>query len=398
MEIYVARQPIFDRKKGIFGYELLFRAADLPDAGVQALYGDTFTGPGMTDLVGDKRPFIHLSRNQLLDNAQSLSAQQEAVVEIPKSLDPTPELIEVCQALSRKGCTIALEGIEPSPEHAPLIEIAGIIRFDFRNTSIEDIQACLAEIGKGRKVDLMAEKVETYADFKAARDMGFEYFQGHFFCKPEVVQTRRISSSQLNLLRLMSEVSRPDFNFGNLEKMIAPDVALSYKLLRYINSAFFAKAQEIASVQQALAYMGEAEIRRFISLIAMSSMAKGKPHELIRASCIRGKFCELLARQTRSAVPSAEMFTLGMFSLIDAVVDHPMEKVMGELPLSERIKDALVHRKGELLGYLGLIEYYEKGRWGLMRRICEALDLTEAQLPEIYLQACQWANTFTESD
>lgn len=402
MDAYVARQPIFDRRKKIFGYELLFRDATARfdpnvhgDIATSTVLGNSFFNIGMDNLIGDKKSFINFTQNLLLRKTPLLLPRKETVVEILESVEPTPELVEACRELSRKGYTLALDDFKYQPELKPLIEVANIIKFDFRSTSLEKIQSYLQQIDKDGKVSLLAEKVETYDEFAAAREMGFEYFQGYFFCKPEIVKAKEISSFQLTMLRIMAEVNSPSFDFSNLEKMIAPDVALSYKLLRYINSAYFAKAQQIASVQQALVYMGEAEIRRFVSLIAMSSLAKGKPDELIRASCVRGKFCELLAREARSALSPAEMFTLGMFSLIDAVVDQPMARVMNELPLSERIKDALLLRKGELIGYLGLIEYYEKGQWGLMSRICGALALKEEKLPEIYREACHWANTFT---
>jgi len=163
------------------------------------------------------------------------------------------------------------------------------------------------------------------------------------------------------LLQIIAEVNRPEFDIQKIEALIAPDVSLAYKLLRYINSAFFAKAQRISSIQQALVYMGEAEIRRFASLVTMSNLAKGKPGELIRAACIRGKFCELLGAIIVQPVKPAELFTPGKFSLIDAILDQPMLKVMNELPLVDDIKTALIERKGRLIGYLLLAETYEKG-------------------------------------
>ena len=171
-------------------------------------------------------------------------------------------------------------------------------------------------------------------------DMGFNLFQGFFFCKPELITGKEIPGSQLALLQIMAEVNQPDFDIDKVETLISPDVSLSYKLLRYINSAFFAKAQRISSIEQALVYMGEAEIRRFTSLIAMSNLAKGKPGELIRVACIRGKFCEVVGSVVKEPVKPAELFTLGIFSLIDAILDQPMAKVMKELPLEEDIKTA----------------------------------------------------------
>ncbi len=401
MDAYVARQPIFNRRKKIFGYELLFRNSTAKfdptvhgDVATSTVLDNSYFNIGMDHIISGKKSFINFTQNLLEQKVPLLLPVQDTVVEILENVKPTPNLIEACHEFVQKGYIIALDDFKYTPDLKPLIELAHIIKFDFRESSLEEIQSYMQQIHRHDGLRLLAEKVETHDEFTAAKDMGFDFFQGYFFCKPELIKGKEISSSQISLLQLIAEVNRADFDFSQLEKLITPDVTLSYKLLRYINSAFFAKAQQIASIKQALVYMGESEIRRFVSLVALSNLAKGKPDELIRAACIRGKFCELLAIEASAKVPSGELFTLGMFSLIDAVVDQPMEKVMTDLPLAENIKSALIHRKGELLGYLGLIEYYEKGAWELMSRICAALNIEEAKLPKLYQEACRWADTF----
>jgi EAL and modified HD-GYP domain-containing signal transduction protein len=402
MDAYVARQPIFNRRKQIYGYELLFRNANAVydasvdgDEATSTVLGNSYFNIGMETLTSGKKSFINFTQNLLLKKVPLFLPKQETVVEILENVQPTPELVAACREMAEKGYMIALDDFVYIPELQPLIDIAQIIKFDFRLTPIDQIQAYLERIQRREGLHLLAEKVETPEEFKCAKELGFEYFQGYFFCKPEVIKGKEISGSQFGLLQIMAEVNKKDFKIADLERLIAPDVSLSYKLLKYINSAFFARAQSIASIQQALVYMGEAEIRRFVSLVAMSGLAKNKPDELVRAACIRGKFCELIGELNPQVVAPSELFTLGMFSLIDAIIDQPMEKIMAELPLEEKIKSALVQRKGELMGYLGLVEFYEKGQWHLVSRVASALNLTESKLPEFYRQACQWANTFT---
>ena len=404
-DAYVARQPIFNRKTRIFGYELLFRdgtAKYVPgidgDLATSTVLSNTFFVIGVDTMLGGNKSFINFTQNLLTRKIPLLLPKQTTVVEILENIRPTPELIEACQEMSRQGYIIALDDFTYSPELDPLIAIADIIKFDFRLSSLEKIQQYLKSIPRRNGLKLLAEKVETRDEFNNAVDMGFELFQGFFFSKPELVKGRELNASQLTLLQIVAEVNRRDFDFKKLENLIAPDVSLSYKLLRYINSAFFAKAQRIGSINQALVYMGEVEIRRFVSLISLSSLGKGKPPELIRAACIRGKFCELLAGISSAPVTAQELFTLGIFSLIDAIVDQPMPLVMSTLPLSENIKDALLHRKGDLIGYLLLAETYEKGQWDYMAKVCTALGIQESVLPEIYLQACQWSNSLLESE
>ena len=405
MDAHVARQPIFDNRKKISGYELLFRdqtARFNPevdgDVATSTVLANSYFSIGMDALVGDKKSYINFTESLLLQKYPLLLPKEATVIEILENVQPTPELVSACRDMAEKGYTFALDDFTYAPELQPLIELAQIIKFDFRLSSTEIIQDYLRKIKRQDNLILLAEKIETHQEFQQALDMGFHLFQGFFFCKPELVTGREIPGNQLVLLQIMAAVNRPEFDIGEIETLIAPDVSLAYKLLRYINSAFFAKAQKISSIQQALIYMGEMEIRRFISLIAMSNLAQGKPGELIRAACVRGKFCELLGSVITQSVETSELFTLGMFSLIDAILDQPMEKIMKELPLANDIKTALIHRKGRLIGYLLLVETYEKGQWEQMAKITQVMKIPEEKLPELYLEACRWSNTFMNSD
>ncbi len=403
MDTYVARQPIFDHRQKISGYELLFRdqtAKYVPgidgDVATSTVLSNSFFNIGMDALVGTNRSFVNFTQSLLIKRFPLLLPRETMVIEILEDVEPTPELIEACREMAGQGYTFALDDFTYSPDLKPLIELADIIKFDFRLSSLEKIQAYLQQIERHDHLTLLAEKVETHDEYRRAKEMGFELFQGFFFCKPEIVSGKEIPGSQMALLQIMAAVNQPEFDILKLESLIAPDVSISYKLLRYINSAFFAKAQKIGSIQQALVYMGEKEIRRFVSLIAMSNLAAGKPGELIRAACIRGKFCELLGTLVPQAAAASELFTLGMFSLIDAILDQPMEKIMQTLPLDEEIKSALIHRKGRLVGYLFLAETYEHGHWPQMAKIARVMTVEETKLPRLYLQACEWSNTFID--
>ncbi|MGD8845240.1 MAG: HDOD domain-containing protein [Desulfobacteraceae bacterium] len=402
MAAYVARQPIFDHRKKISGYELLFRdrmAKYNPsvdgDVATSTVLSNSYFSIGMESLVGDKRSFINFTQSLLLQKLPLLLPTQSTVIEILEDVNPTEELVTACQEMAKQGYHFALDDFIYTPKLQPLIELANIIKFDFRLSSMDEIHCYLKKIRRRDDLIILAEKVETYDEYQRAIEMGFNLFQGFFFCKPQLISGKEIPGSQIALLQIMAEVNQPDFKIEKIEALISPDVSLSYKLLRYINSAFFSTAQRISSIQQALVYLGESEIRRFVSLVAMSNLAEGKPGELIRASCIRGKFCELIGGYVKERATGSELFTLGMFSLIDAILDHPMGKVMNALPLSEDIKTALVERKGRLSGYLFLAETYEKGQWPQMAKICRVMDIDEQKLPELYQQACQWSNTFS---
>lgn len=401
--VYVARQPIFDKNKSIYAYELLFRdgtANYVPDidgdVATTTLLANTFFTIGMDTLAGGRKSFINFTQNLLEKKVPLLLPKDATVIEILEDVRPGPVLIEACAQMAADGYTLALDDFAYMPELEPLIAMANIIKFDFRLTPQADIEAYLKQLSRNN-LCLLAEKVETHNEFEAALKMGFELFQGYFFCKPEIVQGRDIQGSQLNLMMIMAHLNSDTFSCDELETLIAKDMGISYKLFKYLNSAFFSRASKVSSVKQALVYMGEKEIRRFISLFAMSRLAQGKPNELIRAACIRGRFCELLGAEAQEHTSPSEMFTLGMFSLIDAVIDQPMDKILQELPLSIQIKRALIDLKGRLAGYIELVRSYETGQWGRVSRLAQALEIDDKIIPPLYLQACQWSDITTKA-
>jgi EAL and modified HD-GYP domain-containing signal transduction protein len=396
--VYVARQPIFDKTKKIYAYELLFRdgtANYVPDidgdVATTSLLANTFFTIGIDTLAGGRKAFINFTQNLLEKKVPLLLPKATTVIEILEDVKPDPALIDACAQMAADGYTIALDDFVYLPELEPLIAMANIIKFDFRLTSKAAIDDYLKQLSRN-SLCLLAEKVETHDEFEAAQKMGFDLFQGYFFCKPEIIQGREIQGSQLTLMMIMAQINSHTFNCDELEQLIARDMGLSYKLFKYLNSTFFARANKVTSVKQALVYLGEKEIRRFVSLVAMSRLAKGKPDELIRAACIRGKFCELLGAGVHEQTPPSEMFTLGMFSLIDAVIAQPMDKILAGLPLSGQIKHALVNAKGRLAGYIELVRSYETGQWDRVSRLSQALKLDGNTIPSLYLQACKWSD------
>jgi len=278
------------------------------------------------------------------------------------------------------------------PSLEPLIEVADIIKIDVKATPLEEVVDLVKKMTE-RGVDLLAEKVETHDEFKKALKMGFRYFQGFFFSKPEVLAGKEISTPQMQLLEIMAEVNKEDFEFNRLEKMIVRDASISYKLMRLINSAYFKRAKEISSIRQAIVMIGEVGIRRFLSLISMAGLAGNKPDELIRVSLVRAKFCELLGNHPGRSSETAELFTLGLFSLIDAIMDDSMENLMSQIPISRNIKEVLISRTGDLSGYLSLVESYERGDWGEIEEATSIMGIDQSNLPRQYIESLSWADS-----
>jgi len=401
VEVYVARQPIFRKDKRIFGYELLFRGGmsnyfpDIDgDTATSKLLSNTFFTIGVEKITGKRKAFINFTKDLLIKQVPLMFPQERLVVEILEDVEPTEEVIAVSEEIAQRGYNIALDDFFYRAELKPLIRLADIIKLDLRATSFEEMAAYMKKMSD-YNIHYLAEKVETYEEFQKALEMGFDYFQGYFFSKPEIIKEKDISSTQLNLLQIMAEVNKKNFRFEEVERIMKRDVAIPYKLLRYINSAYFGISSDISSIKQAISLLGENGIRRFLSLMAMATLGKEKPAELVRASTVRARFCELIGQATQSRADASELFTLGLFSLIDAILDDSMAHLMENLPLSGSIKGALVEGKGELKDYLGLVTSYETGDWEGVSAIAGTLGLDEAKLPGHHMEAWAWANSLT---
>lgn len=399
MEAYVARQPIFDLKKTVFAYELLFRDGlknCVPeidgDVATSKVLSSSFLTIGIEQVTGGKRAFINFTENLLKRKVPLMFPPETTVVEILEDVRPDPDLIASCRNIAGSGYLMALDDFVFQDDMGPLVELAEIVKVDFRQTPMDEI-ARLVERLSGYRGKLLAEKVETAEEFRDAAALGFQYFQGYFFSRPEILSGREISGTDMGLLRLVAEINQVDYDFEKIESILSADVSISYKLLRYINSAFFRRRTEITSIKHAMRYLGQEEMRRFVSLIALSRIADAKPDELVRAACIKAKFCERLTCEDACRETPGEVFTLGLFANIDAILDRPMAEIMRELPLADRIKAALTDGSNDLGLFLSLSKHYEKGEWQSVCRICGELGIQECRIPPIYTEACQWADS-----
>ncbi len=402
MDSFIARQPIFNRRKGLFGYELLYRSslenvfsgAD-GDMATARVLSSTFLNIGMDRITGSKWALINFTGRHLLDRTPTQFPADKVIVEILEDVEPTAEIVTACRHLRENGYLLALDDFDFSGNQAALVELADIIKVDFRLVPLEVIEregAALREQGK----KLLAEKIETYQEFDAALAMGFTLFQGYFFSRPEVMHNREIATSKVNLLNLLVEVNRENVRMDRIEQMISPDVAISYKLLRYINSAYYYLLNEISSIRHALLYLGEAGVRQFVSLVATSGLSSDKPDELIRTAVIRARLCELLGKHGRgSHDDTSELFLLGLFSLLDAMLDVDVAELMERLPLPANIKQALTHGTGPCAPYLETVLAYEQGEWQRCTALLEDIGMDTDRMMAAYLDAVDLAENFS---
>ena len=392
-DVFVARQPIFDRKLRVIGYELLFRdghvdrAAVVDHAGATAsVMLNSITEIGFEKIVNGRPAWINVTNDFLNQGIVQLLPPQPLVLEILEDQPFTHEMIATVTELKARGHRLALDDFRWTPDAKPLLALVDFVKLDILDLGREGISAMIARL-RPYGVTLLAEKVETQEDYAFCAGAGCELFQGYFFCRPEVMRSKRIDANRAAVLDLLTVLHDPDVEIDDLQRAIALDVGLSFRLLRYINSAFFGLRQQVRSIGQAVTLLGLEHLKQWASLTVFTSI-DDKPAELTVTALVRARFCELAGHNHLHANGN-EMFTLGLFSVIDALFDTPMPELLDKLPLAPDMCDALVAhegRKGEMLECLSALEEGD-------------FDKAEEILPtagQIYIAALAWADDITE--
>lgn len=399
MDALVARQPIFDRSRRLYGYELLFRSApdqtkfdssDGTEATTQVL-AHSLLSIGLENIVGDKKAFVNFNRDLLLGESAKVLPPEVLVVEILETVASDAEVLAACRSLQNLGYAIALDDFVMD-EQDPLVGVANIIKVDLRTTDRE-VQEGLLSRCHLRGIALLAEKVETIEEFEWARQAGFDYFQGYFFARPTMVRGRRIPSSHLSCVRLLSELQHSELRLPELAKIIDKDVSLSYKLLRYANSAIFNFRFEVREIIHALSVIGDHGIRHWVALAALPVLSKDKPDELVTHSAVRARFCELVAESAGTLGP-ASAFLMGLFSLLDALLGMPLDEALAQLKLPAAITDALLSSAQQDTPFgltHQLVLNYEQANWPEVIRLSEKLGLKPNTISRSYADAVLWA-------
>ena len=399
-EAFIGRQAILDQQKNVYAYEILFRS-DLKNAFDPNLDGNVATQSvmvnamldfGMNKLVSDKRAFINFTEQNLLTRAPKLLPSETVVVEILENVQPTSAILEAVKELKEAGYKIALDDFVLLPGYEPLIEMADIIKVDFRITNSPEERKKMREI-LPKHVRLLAEKIETEEEFQQALTYGYVLFQGYFFCKPTILQQKRLTSNALSKMRLLREINRQNVDFSSITGVISSDTNLVHKLLTYINSAGVGLANHVSNLKQATVLLGASGVRRWVTLVSLQTFSEDKPPELFTLSLMRAKFCELIAAKLKRPGLTADTgFLLGMFSLLDVLLTLPMEDVLKEVNLSDELTDALLGKDNDLRRLLDLVIAYEKGDWDTVIAYCERENLSPEFLQPTYDNVLEWYN------
>jgi c-di-GMP-related signal transduction protein len=391
----VARQPILDRAQNVFGYEILFRNgvedyfnADPERAALSTL--DSSLLYGINTLCDKRRAFVNCTREVLFKDLITLLPPSQTVAEILETVEPEDRVIAACKRLKAAGYLIALDDFAPNDPRLPLCEFADIIKVDIRATKPEERAGMMRRYGS--KCKMLAEKLETPHEFHQARDMGFVYFQGYFFCRPELVVGREVPASRLHYVRLLEMVSRREIDMRELEKMLKQEASISYRLLRYLNSPLFGFALEITSIRHAMAVLGEREMRRWVRLVVTVGAAEQTCSELVLMGLTRARFCELLSNRLHA---NTDLFLMGLLSIMDAILEVSMDVLLEQLPVERETKLALLGQKSSLRPLYQLMLAQESGEWSQSSELAKELNLTDEEVASTSWQALQWAQEAT---
>jgi c-di-GMP-related signal transduction protein len=396
VDIYVARQPIFDTARAVFAYELLFRSGpenffrhDDADDASRRVIDNAFHAFGLDALGGGKKLFLNLTRKVLVDELVALFPPQLAVAELLESVEPDPAVLSALRSLKQRGHLVALDDFVFRPGLEELIALADVIKVDFRLTLGAERAQVVERFGR-KGLSFLAEKVETHEEFEEARASGYTYFQGYFLSKPQMVATRELAPSKLSRLRLLRALVGEEVDHAELEEVIKADVALSVKLLRYLNSASFGWRSKVSSIKHALALLGDRPLRQWASLVALSLLGEDRPAELLTSSLVRARFCERLAHAAGHKEHAFELFLAGLLSSIDALLGRPLAELLEAMAMPARVRRALLEGEGELAPLYTAARAYERGEWD--HPSLRALSQQEAAVAQAWKEALEWAH------
>lgn len=398
--VFIARQPIFTAKQKVWGYELLFRhaseavSAKFPDseAATAKVIVDGFE-TAQTGIIQGTKLFINFPRLALLNEIPLLLPAQNVIIEILEDVQPDDQIIELCKKFKKYKYIIALDDFQGANHYQKLLPLVDIVKVDVLGLQKQEIQDVLTRLRDFKGI-LLAEKVEDQETFALTRDLGCKLFQGFFFSKPEVVPGRTIPTNQLAKLKLLNLLSeKEEFEPRELVQVIETDVGLSYKLLRYINSPALGLSNTINSILRAINILGIPNILRWFRVLILSELTSSRAgQELALISAQRARFLQLLGEQTEEAPSTESLFLLGLFSLLDAMLDQPMEKVVTHLPLEKELSLALLGKETRFSPWLQLVKAQEQAQWDQVMARINQLAVLPQTVASCYTQALQWAD------
>lgn len=398
MDFFITRQPIFDANKKTIAYELLYNEDDFnnislqdPEKATCHIITNSFENIGLDVLSENKKVFINFTTDLIKNNIASLYPKQKLVIEFTKDVLIDKDIIECIKKLKTQGYTIVFDYFKFDESYLEILDYVDIIKIDFLEYSEEERKNIIIKINNNN-IKFLALNVETTKDFESSKELGYTYFQGFFFSKPQIIKQEIIEPRKLSLLRLLQQVNRKELDFDTLTKIISQDSILSYRLLRLINSVVFGVRHKINNINHALLMLGEVEVRKWVSLIVLKGISGDENSDIIKMSYLRAKFLEHIASNTKFKDKSEDLFLLGLFSLLDVLLNNSFEVILEDIPVSSNIKYALIHKTGEYMPFLDILANYEKGEFNKLEELIKEKNIDNKEVIDAYIEAVKWSD------
>lgn len=394
--MFIARQPIFNRKLDVFGYELLYRAGEqstqfdgMSSTGATAsVLGGLFEA-GISQIVENKYALINFDERFINSDSIELVEPERLIIEMLEDVKVNNNLINRLTELKEKGYKIALDDFVEDYDNYPLVPLADIIKFDIIETPLAQIAGSVNTALAQNKI-ILAEKIETQTEFLRAKEMGFHLFQGFFFSKPSIaMKSSHKSTPKIQYMKLLNELKEEEPSFQTLAEIVETDVNIAYRLIRIASRK--AEEEVLYSIKKALVYMGLKEFERWINILVLQDLGRDKPQELTKISLIRSQMADVIAGQIGLKRIRHEAAMMGLFSVVDAMLDMPIEEALQDIALPDSIINALVNNKGPLYPIIDLITAYEQGDYVKVQNIAKQLNLDMGLLYRDYVEAIEWA-------
>lgn len=393
-KVFIGRQPIINRNKKIFGYELLFRSSMVSDAKVlnnikatANVIVNALNNVGLKRLIGEKKGFINVDAEILESGIFDLLPKENMVLEILETVELTDNIVELCRRLREEGYQLALDDFVYGEPLSPVMSATNYVKMDLPMYNRQSLTEVVDQLKK-YPIKLIAEKVETKEDFEFCYSLGFDYFQGYFFAKPSVVTAKSLSPAQLVLIELSRSLSRED-EFYIIEALFKKNPELNYKLLKFMNSAAFYTSEKITSLRQSLALLGYRNLQKWVMLLLFAGEGGDfRLSPLLERAALRGRIMELLAKKiSNDPVIADSAFMTGVLSLIDILLELPIANILKEFNLSQDINNALIHREGFLGTLILIVEMLEQEKFNLMQQLLSKYNVTLEDLFSIEIDA-----------
>lgn len=403
MALLFARQPIFDTKNNVFGYELLYREEGSTvyncndgDIATSSVMAAGFLSTGVSEISAKKKAFINFTENMLLHGVATLFPKEQIVVEILENIEPSPDVVSACRSLKAEGYIIALDDFVFRPGYEALIEIADIIKVDFMLTKTEFDRKYVVKQFKNKRIKFLAEKVESQYDFQMAIKAGYSLFQGYYFSKPVIQSSKGIPPAKMSHINLIKALDNKNTEFEDISRVIERDVAFSYEILKIANTSYYYRGNKITSVKQAAIRIGLDELKKWAFITILRKMGGESQDTVVNLSAQRAKALEIMSQKIGLNDRKMEFFTLGILSMIDVLTGCPMEMVISELSISEDFKQLLLGKldEGKIYVCYSIMLAYEKGEWDQIYAFAKKYAINVEDIAEAYFEAVIWANNF----